>query len=230
MDENSSYDDAPLLDAEGVDAEGAEEIDLDRVNKALGLSIDPKAVKITPGATGKEEGGKEDLIEEIADDMLTLLQKVKDIEGNQRDALARLDQIEQTARESSRFYGREIDSLRRDLLGERKAMSAMTVFNTVAPTLDSLRAMHAKLHQSKDSRTREQLNAVIQAIGVALRGLGFVEFQAARGEPFDPARMECLGYAKGERGVVLEVVRPGYMAQETVIRPAGVLIAAPARK
>jgi molecular chaperone GrpE (heat shock protein) len=229
MNENRSYQDAPPGEADETqeaqqDRAEDEEIDLDRVNKALGLSIDPQSVRIAPGATGKEE-----LIEEIADDMLTLLQKIKDIESAQRDMLARLEQIEHTARESSRFHGRELDSLRRDLLGERKAMSAMTVFNTVVPTLDSLRAMHGKLHHSKDARTRQQLDAVIQAIGVALRGLGFAEFEAAKGEPFDPSRMECLGYAKGEPGVVLDTLRPGYLAQETVIRPAGVLIADPVR-
>jgi molecular chaperone GrpE (heat shock protein) len=222
MNENKSYEEAE--DAPR-DSDDAERIDLGRINEVLGLSIDPKAVKIAPSASGKDE-----LIEEIADDLLTLLQKMKGIESNQRDVIARMDQIEQSVRELSRSYGREIDSLRRDLLGERKALSAMLVFNAVAPTLDSLRAMHAKLHHAKDKQTREQLNAVIQAIGVALRGLGFAEFQPARGEPFDPTRMECLGYAKGERGVVLESVRPGYVAQETVIRPAGVLIADPARK
>jgi molecular chaperone GrpE (heat shock protein) len=60
-----------------------------------------------------------------------------------------------------------------------------------------------------------------------LRTLGFEEFEVAEGEPFDPARMESLEYAEGEQGVVLSVIRPGYLANEVVVRPCGVRIADP---
>ncbi|HKQ91592.1 MAG TPA: nucleotide exchange factor GrpE [Blastocatellia bacterium] len=207
-----------------VESEGeSENIDLERLNQTLNINLNADAVKPDPANPSDDYAQSRELLEEITEDMLEMLRRLKNVEE-------RLEQVEQLMRESSRSQAREIDALRRDLLGERKAINAMSVFNALIPTLESLRAMHTKLNHAKDVRMRAQADAVIQAMSMALRGLGFVEFQVTKGEPFDPSRMECLGFVKGEQGIVLDAVRKGYMANETIVRPAGVLIADPAHK
>lgn len=213
-------------DADSGESE-AENLDVEKLNLALNLSFRPEALNPYSANAGGPADTNAELFEELAEDMLELLRRVKSIEATSSEMSGRLEQVEQTLRDGSRLQTRETDALRRDLLGERKAANAVSVFNAVVPTLDSLRLMHTKLHQTKDARTRAQLYAVIEALAMVLRGLGFLEFQVEKGELFDPGRMECLGFGNGEPGIVLEVTRPGYQAYEAVIRPAGVLIGDP---
>ena len=208
-------------------ASEAENLDVEKLNLALNLSFRPEALNPYSAKAGGPADTNAELFEELAEDMLEMLRRVKSIEVTCSDMSGRLEQVEQTLREGSRLQARETDALRRDLLADRKAANAVSVFTAVVPTLDSLRLMHKNLHQTKDARTRAQLYAVIEALSMVLRGLGFLEFKVEKGEPFDPGRMECLGFGKGEPGIVLEVTRPGYQAHEAVIRPVGVLIGDP---
>jgi molecular chaperone GrpE (heat shock protein) len=202
-------------------------LDVEKLNLALNLTFRPEALNPSPANAGGPAGTNAELFEELAEDMLELLRRVKSIEVTCLEMSGRLAQVEQTLRDGSRLQARETDALRRDLLADRKAANAVSVFTAVVPTLDSLRLMHTNLHQTKDARTRAQLYAVIEALSMVLRGLGFLEFRVEKGEVFDPGRMECLGFGKGEPGIVLEVTRPGYQAYEAVIRPVGVLIGDP---
>nr|MDQ3806190.1 nucleotide exchange factor GrpE [Acidobacteriota bacterium] len=207
----------------------APSLDVETLNLALSMSLKPEASGAVPTYGGAHGGGGTDLTEEIAEDMLELLRRVKFIESAHAELLTRLERMEGALRDTSRQFALEFEALRRDLLGERKAMGALSVCHAVLPTLDSLRVMYARLHPSKDSRTRAQLDALIQTLGATLRGLGFLEFNAAQGEAFDPASMECLGFAEGQPGVVLSAARPGYRAGDAIVRPAGVVIAGPPR-
>ena len=206
-------------------AEDDPKIDIENLNRVLSMNFMPDPVVTPvqqPDARHTEGAG---LSEEIAEDMLELLRSVNAIERMQREVVQRLDQVETTLRDTARQYAREVDTLRRDLLGERKALSALSVFNSVLPMLDSLRAMRANLPRRKNTPVGQQLDALIQTLGTTLRSLGFVEFEVKKDEPFDPGRMECLGFASGRPGIVLQVVRPGYCTREVVVRPAGVIIA-----
>jgi molecular chaperone GrpE len=63
-----------------------------------------------------------------------------------------------------------------------------------------------------------------QALSLLAR-LGFHRFDDV-GKPFDPTRHEAVGVldGEGEPGTVLAVVRPGYDAPGTILRPAGVIV------
>ena len=76
-----------------------------------------------------------------------------------------------------------------------------------------------------DGRAWRLVRAVVSSLSNLLQSLGFEAFEAEEGEPFDPHRMECLGFQEGEPGIVLEAVRSGYRIDQTVVRPAGVHIA-----
>lgn len=204
-------------------------IDMESLNRVLSMNFEREPA-VTPVRQPPADlsDGTAGLSEEIAEDMLELLRRVTNIERAQSDLSLRLEQIETTLRDTARQYASEVEKLRRELLGERKALSALSVFNAVVPMLDSLRVMRAHLNKSKQAPVHQQLDALIQALSTTLRSLGFVEFEAIKNEPFDPARMECLGFASGRPGIVLNAIRPGYRVQEVVARPAGVMLSDPA--
>jgi molecular chaperone GrpE (heat shock protein) len=156
-----------------------------------------------------------------------LLQRMQAMEATQTALAAQLVRLEAQVRQDTRATVVEVNALRTDLLGERKALSALGVFNGVVPRLDSLYAMRTALEGEPESSIYRQVDALIDSLTMMLRGLGFVDFTVAVGEPFDPVRMECSGYAQGQIGVVLEVTRMGYRVQTGVVRPVGVLIADP---
>lgn len=122
---------------------------------------------------------------------------------------------------------RALTELRRDLLGDRRGLAVAAVFSAVAPALDSLRAIRDGLDPDRGAALAAQTDAVASALRNLLQSLGYVSFDATVGEPFAPQRMECLGHMEGAPSVVLAAVRPGYAAGEVIVRPAGVLVAAP---
>jgi molecular chaperone GrpE (heat shock protein) len=138
-----------------------------------------------------------------------------------------LNRIESQFRQDTRAAAIEIGGLRHDLKGEQRALSALSVFNGVVPMLDSLSAIRTAIQDQTESAFYRQVNAVISGLRMMLRGLGFSEFEVTVGEPFDPHRMECMGYAAGAPGVVLSVMRTGYSTSTGVVRPVGVLVADP---
>lgn len=135
--------------------------------------------------------------------------------------------------ETGRSLAAELVSQRRDLLGERRNVLARGLFNAVVGHLDAIRAMRLSLQEGKDrndknnKRMIKQLEAVEITLITALQGMEFHEFHAREGEPFSPVTMECLGYLKGEPGIVLRSVRSGFETPEGIARPAGVYIAEP---
>lgn len=166
-------------------------------------------------------------IDELAEDMVELLRRLKDLERAGAELGARLERIEEQVVAGGQEIGRTVDALRRDLIEERRAMTSRHAFDAVCPVLDSLRATRDSLPDGVDEVVRDQLAAVISTLSTLLQGLGFARFDVEEGAAFDPARMECVGYAEGTPGVVVRAVRPGFAVGEAVVRPAGVLIAEP---
>ena len=212
-------------DAEGgvkpAEPGGAGVLDLGRFEAALQVDLKLGEMEPLESLAPDEPVGKvENFLNEIAEDMLQVLKSLKELENRQQELGARIEQMSQA-------NARELDTLRRDLLGERKALAAISVFQAMVPWLDSLRIMHRKLHPKRDAGPRRQLQGIMDVLTMMLQGLGFEEFQVKLKEAFDPKRMECCGYAEGLPGVVLALERPGYRTQAQVVRPAGVFIANP---
>jgi molecular chaperone GrpE (heat shock protein) len=143
-------------------------------------------------------------------------------------AQARLiEQVEAVAEATQAGFAaqrRALAELRREVLGDRRAFAMASVFSAVAPALDSLQTIRVGL--DADAALAAQTDAVTSALQSLLQSLGYLSFEAAVGQPFAPERMECLGHVDGPPGVVLAAVRPGYLAGDVVVRPAGVLLAA----
>jgi molecular chaperone GrpE len=166
-------------------------------------------------------------LEEIAEDMVHLLERLQSMERVQQELLSRIERMDEQVSAEMTTTRRALNAMRRDMLEENKAQVTRHAFDAIVPAVDSMRALLEGLDTDEDAKIKAQLRAVISALSNLLQGLGYEHFDVALGEPFDPTRMECLGFADGEPGTVLEVVRPGYRAGDSVVRPAGVAIAEP---
>lgn len=122
---------------------------------------------------------------------------------------------------------RQLDTLRREMLGDRKWAAHTSALLVLVALTDQLDAMRAGLDPERDVRVLAQLDGIAATLTVAVRALGFEPFHAAVGEPFEPGRMECVGRAAGASGVVLRAARAGYRAGDVVLRVAGVVLADP---
>jgi molecular chaperone GrpE (heat shock protein) len=167
-------------------------------------------------------------VEEIAEDMLGLIRRVRQIEESQTQALSLLEQLEAALQLQGRTLAREVDALRRDVIGERQHAASTDLFNELIPLLDRLQTSRAHLDEQEDTRMMAQMDGVIGIVSASLRRLGCSEFDAEPGQPFDPTSMKCAGYLEaGEPGVVLECVKHGYRTRDAVLRPAGVKLLSP---
>lgn len=167
-----------------------------------------------------------ELAEELADDMLRLMEWMKRLDARQEQLYEQMRLVQQTLQENKKQAAIEMSQLRQELLGERKAMAVRSVFNAIVPMLDALRAMRKALDDTPENEMlRTQLNTVISSLNNIIQTLGYIEFQVNVGSPFDPFQTECLSYGVGEPNTVLEVVRSGYRTENMIIRPCGVVIA-----
>jgi molecular chaperone GrpE (heat shock protein) len=216
--------DAPqFLDDLGLDDLGKEV--LERISEFGGL---PELDGESPGEFPLDARSQpaEEQLDEIADDMLQLMKRVQDIEASQKRLFTCFEELQSNLKQAIQSVARETDLMRREILGDRKHTATMNLYNEIIPLLERLRIMQRNMDEREDERTLHQLNSVNETLSASLRRLGCAEFQVNIGDAFDPARMECDGFMEeGESGIVLGVVRPGYLAGNTVIRPAGVLIA-----
>jgi molecular chaperone GrpE (heat shock protein) len=228
-DEDAYEPEKPEAERDKDTEDDAGEIDFDRLDKVVKGKINIMKDIGEPPGTVVPIDSEERCIDELAEDFLHLLQRIKVIEETQAGIMARLDKWDEKFDAFSKNHGRILEEMRRDLLGERKAMASLSTFNAVVPWLDSIRSMRAQLRQGKNKKLRKQLDGLIDILTTMLQSLGFAEFHVGEGEEFNPSRMECTGYAEGEPGVVLVMERCGYHANGIIVRPAGVRIGDPSK-
>jgi molecular chaperone GrpE (heat shock protein) len=165
------------------------------------------------------------------DPLADLTARLDRLEQAQAWLVHRLDQVDALIREGDRGVVRELDGLRRELMGDRKAAAAFAVLGAVAPALEQLRAVLEGLGPEADPAVARQLAWAADVLLMPLRTLGFDEFTPEPGDPFDPTRMQCEGTAEGPPDRVVRTTRPGYRCRDAVSLPARVLVgqsAAPA--
>jgi molecular chaperone GrpE (heat shock protein) len=190
-------------------------LDLRALNAKLGFA--------SSGIPSQATDSHAALLDEIAEDMGEVMRLLRVISAQQTELADRVKTLEETNQGQSQ----QIARMRRDVLEENTSAIAATSFQVVNATRETLTAMLAGLHERKDRQVRAQLGAIVSTLHTLVQSLGFREFHARKGERFDPNRMACVGYGKGEQAIVLEAVRSGYEANGKVFTPAGVIIAAP---
>ena len=119
---------------------------------------------------------------------------------------------------------------RRDV-GAAEARGIGRLAKELFPALDNfdraLAAAEAEEGEGEHHLTRG-IRLVQQELIGALTRIG-IEIESPKGEQFDPHRHEALAQhpVEGtESGVVVEVWQPGYRYQETILRPAKVVVSA----
>lgn len=201
-----------------------------------GLRIDPRiyfAKAAQPPAPKTVPAGPappDDALEEIAEDMEDVIQRLGRLERQSQETASAVASLRDTVAEHSSYQYRLVESVRSDLAESRKGLALRSVFDPTALALDQLEAVRKGFDPEKEQAIYGQVSAATSTLSNLLQSFGFTRFAPDMGTPFDPARMQCLGYAQGQPGVVLQVLQPGYMAGEMLVRPAGVLIADPERK
>ncbi len=175
---------------------------------------------------GEEQELRAITMEEVADDLLCLERLVRQLAAGQDELRALVQSAAVQLQEMKAQHAMELRNLRRDLLEEGRAQVGRNAFDAIHPALDYMDLVRTAAAPAGGEWAR-QISAVQSALRMVLRGLGFTPFTVEVGAPFDPARMEVVDYADGERDTVLAVVRPGYEADGVVVRPCGVDIADP---
>ncbi|HEY6138665.1 MAG TPA: nucleotide exchange factor GrpE [Thermoanaerobaculia bacterium] len=166
-------------------------------------------------------------LDELADGMLDIVQRLANLERQSQESSAAIAELRRYTQDAVNHHSRTLEALRAEAAGERKLLALRSTFEPVASALDSLELLRQGLDGRSDQRAYGQLTAAAATLANVLTALGFERFDVAAGEPFDPNRMQCFGYAEGEPGLVLQALQPGYTAASIVVRPASVLIAAP---
>lgn len=178
-----------------------------------------------PGGESRSGGEPvQDSLDEIAEDMLDLLQRVQAMDARVQQISQQVVHAAQQQQGAAFTHGKELAALRSELLDERKAFVALFAFNAVIPVLDQLRQMEKGLDRDADARMLTQLSAVVGVLSTLIRNLGFEAFEAAPGDAFDPVQMECVAHESGTAGVVVRSIRAGYRCKSAVVRAAGVTL------
>jgi molecular chaperone GrpE len=110
-------------------------------------------------------------------------------------------------------------------LAEGRGVSRLA--RELLPALDNLDRAIALAPAGQDSVT-EGFRLVHAELTAALARLG-IEGYAPKGEPFDPTQHEAMAQHQVEgaaSGTVVEVYQPGYRLNDTILRPARVVVAA----
>jgi len=175
-------------------------------------------------ASPKRPEDTAETVEELADDMLHLIERVGPIEESLRTLVSAVGELQEAQARGLKSLGLEIEKLKEALFSDRKAFLAVSTLNALLPTLESLEIMQKAPQSGVSDPEGDHVSVLSAMLRNIIKGLGFTAFEAGPGEPFDPASMECLDFSPGEEGKVVRTIRAGYRAGETVVKPCGVVL------
>ena len=125
----------------------------------------------------------------------------------------------------------DFDNYRKRMMREVRAAEARGIgrlARELLPALDNLeRALAAIESDESANRLSEGIRLVTAELSAALGRTG-IEGYSPAGEPFDPTRHEAVAQQPvdgAEPGTVVQVLQPGYRLNESILRPARVIVA-----
>ena len=226
---DTSGKDLPVKEGQEVGGDVKLEVEqLDLAAKAY-LKEEQFDIKLElPGPSPSNEGLQKETLEEMADDMLHLLQRTAKIESSLNALHTLISKVSDTQERNHREQLIETGKIKTELISERKAAIARATFNAVLPAIESLSLNMKALDSMEDGKIINQMQVVIDMLLGILQSLGFQSFSAGIGDTFDPLSMECFGYTEGEPGKVSAVECCGYRTDGGLAKPCRVLLGASA--
>jgi len=201
------------------------EIDTGKLYSASKIELQIDESKFEEGLTKINiEDNDIETVEEMQEDLMNIIEKLSEFGNMLKIIISRLDKIEETSSINYKNHQKEIDLLRRDLLGERKTFVYQSVINRIVVAVDSLYSRKKNLSPETDMLLLNQTTGILDNLQNLLKSLGYESFAVDEGESFRSDKMECLGFDKGEENKVVRIERLGYKTENTVMRPCGVII------
>ena len=103
------------------------------------------------------------------------------------------------------------------------------LFEDLIPSLDAVRMAietgeEIKFEEKSES-WKEGVIAVLEKINKSMEEIGLQQYVPVKGDSFDNEIHEAIATVEeGEKGKIYDVVQPGYILDEMVIRPARVVV------
>ena len=107
---------------------------------------------------------------------------------------------------------------------ELSKMMKANIIYTLLPVLDNLeRALEAVPPELGENSWVEGIKLTVRNFETILEAQGIVPLKSL-GEPFDPRIHEAVRQDKGKEGTVIEEIQKGYKLNDTLVRPAMVVV------
>ena len=103
------------------------------------------------------------------------------------------------------------------------------LFENLIPSLDSIvmaiQTGKEMEFEEKNKSWKEGVVAILEKINRSMKEIGLEQYIPEKGDDFDNDMHEAVATVDdGEKGKIFDVLQPGYILDETVIRPAKVVV------
>jgi hypothetical protein len=145
---------------------------------ASSLTPDDWTLDLSKPKSSSAGPDKQDVLDEIADDLLELMKRTTAIEAQLRSISVNLYQLTKSVESAARGHAIEIERLKESLISDRKEFIGRGTFNAIRPAIESLNfMMEAYRNRPEDEALLRQTGAVHDL----LTGIGFPRrrFQSA---------------------------------------------------
>lgn len=163
------------------------------------------------------------------------LEKCKELEGKIRELALTIDTVEdeklvvtnQLKRALADYHNLEANTNKR--LSLLYMQSRKSLAEKLIPVVDDLTmAIKSKEDIGFDQNTLAWANGIVgilKNIERSLEDIGLKKYEPQKGSKFDPQLHEAISIIEDKiPGVISEVIQPGYILDDTVIRPSRVVV------
>lgn len=177
-----------------------------------------KNIKNTKSVTEKDSVKKIEDLEKRIEGLVIAIDKVED---------EKLEIINQLKRALSDYHNLEANTQKRISL--LYMQSRKSIAEQLIPVVDDLTmAIKSKELIQFDEKSNSWASGVVGILNNIEKSLGEIglrKYIPEKGSKFDPSIHEALSIIEGDvAGVIYDVIQPGYILDDTVIRPSRVVV------
>ena len=176
-------------------------------------------IKNTKSVTEKKTETKE--IEQLRNSIEELALNIDKVEDE------KLEIVNQLKRALADYHNLEANTQKRLTLLYMQSRKSLA--EKLIPIVDDLTmAVKSREDIKFDEQTKSWANGVVEILSnleKSLEEIGLRKFVPEKNSKFDPSNHEALSVIEGEiPGVIYDVIQPGYILDDTVIRPSRVVV------